>query len=63
MIDLQRALDWAERGRVPDFAIRRGIRALVRQRQRDLRPDDPAAAAALAERFVAGMDAAAVAPL
>ncbi|MDE2219047.1 MAG: class I SAM-dependent methyltransferase [Gammaproteobacteria bacterium] len=63
MIDLQRALDWAERGRVPDFAIRRGIRALVRQRQRDLRPDDPAAAAALAERFVAGMDAAPVAPL
>jgi cyclopropane-fatty-acyl-phospholipid synthase len=61
MIDLQKALDWVERGRVPDFAIRRGIRALVRQRLRELRPDDPAAAAELTERFVALMEQAPVA--
>jgi cyclopropane-fatty-acyl-phospholipid synthase len=58
MIGLQKAMDWMEQGRVPDFAARRGIRALVRQRLHDLQPDDPAAAAALTERFVALMDRA-----
>jgi cyclopropane-fatty-acyl-phospholipid synthase len=63
MIDLQKVLEWVERGRVPDFAVRRGIRALVRQRLLELRPDDPAAAAELTERFVALMDQAPVAPV
>ena len=63
MFDLQTALEWVERGRVPDIAVRRGIRMLVRQRLRELQPDDPAAAAGLTERFVALMDQAPVAPL
>ena len=63
MIAMQRALEWVEQGRVPDFVVRRGIRALVRARLRDLQPTDPAAAAVLTERFVALMDAAPVAPV
>ena len=63
MTVLARALDWVEQGRVPDFVIRRGIRGLVRARLNELHPGNPAAAAALNERFVALMDAAEVAPL
>jgi cyclopropane-fatty-acyl-phospholipid synthase len=58
-----RALEWVEQGRVPDFVIRRGIRALVRTRLNELEPADPAAAAALNERFVALRDASEVASL
>jgi cyclopropane-fatty-acyl-phospholipid synthase len=60
---LGRALDWVEQGRVPDFAIRRGIRGLVRTRLHELQPGNPAEAAASNERFVALMDGADVAPL
>jgi cyclopropane-fatty-acyl-phospholipid synthase len=63
MTVLARAVDWAEQGRVPDFVIRRGIRALVRSRLSELKPADPAQVAALNERFVALMDAAEIAPL
>ena len=63
MIGMQRTVEWVERGWVPDFAVRRGIRALARQRLLELRPDDPAAAAELTERFVALMDQSPVALL
>ena len=63
MIDMQRAVDWVERGWVPDFAVRHGIRALARQRLLELGPYDPAAAAELTERFVALMDQSPVALL
>ena len=58
-----RALAWVEQGRIPDVAIRRGIRTLLRARLAELQPGDPAAAAALTERFVAQMDGADVAPV
>ena len=63
MTVLARAMDWAEQGRIPDFVVRRGIRALVRSRLSELQPATEAEAAALNDRFVALMDAADVAPL
>ena len=63
MTVLRRALEWAEQGRVPDFVVRHGIRALVRARLAELHLGNPVEAAALTERFVALMDAAQVAPL
>ena len=61
MNDMHGVVDWVERGWAPDFAVRMGIRALVRSRLRDLLPKDPAAAGELIERFVAQMDEAPVA--
>jgi cyclopropane-fatty-acyl-phospholipid synthase len=61
MDNIQGVLDWVERGWAPDFAVRQGIRALVRSRVRELKPNDPAAAGELIERFVAQMDEAPVA--
>jgi cyclopropane-fatty-acyl-phospholipid synthase len=61
MNDMQGVVDWVERGWAPDFAVRQGIRALVRSRLRELKPNDPAAAGELIERFVAQMDEAPVA--
>ena len=63
MTVLARAMAWAEQGRVPDFVIRRGIRALVRARLDELETGDPGKASALNERFVALMDSAEIAPL
>jgi cyclopropane-fatty-acyl-phospholipid synthase len=60
---LAQALAWVERGRVPDFVIRQGIRGVVRSRLKELRVGSPAEAATRDERFVALMDAAEVAPL
>jgi cyclopropane-fatty-acyl-phospholipid synthase len=56
------ALGWAERGRMPDFVLRRGIDALVKSRLASLPLGDAEALAALEERFIAAMDRAPVAP-
>ena len=63
MFAVRRALEWVEQGRIPDAVVRRGIRALLRARLDGLEAHNAEAAAALTERFVAHMDAAAVAPL
>ena len=63
MFPVRRALDWVEQGRIPDAIVRRGIRALLRTRLAELHDTDCAAGAGLSERFVAQMDAAAVAPV
>ena len=58
-----KALEWAERGWVPDALIRIGIRQLCRARLRELAEGDPAQQAALAERFIESLSAAELAPL
>lgn len=52
-----------ERGWVPDPLVRRGIRALLRQRLASLPLEDPQCAARQLAQFTAMMDAAPVAPL
>ena len=54
-------LAWTERGLVPDSVIRAGIRRLCRQRLRDVRADDPQAAAERMEAFVTAMNLAPIA--
>ena len=58
-----KALEWAERGLVPDALIRIGIRQLCRARLRELADGDPAQQAALAERFIESLSASELAPL
>jgi cyclopropane-fatty-acyl-phospholipid synthase len=58
-----RAIAWTETGRLPDVAVRSGIRHLLRRRLDEIRADDPAAAADAQEAFVATMHAAPVALL
>jgi cyclopropane-fatty-acyl-phospholipid synthase len=53
-------IDWVEQGLVPDLVVRRGIRALLRQRLADL-PQDCEAAAEHKQAFIAAMDAAPIA--
>ena len=48
------ALEWTERGVVPDAVVRAGIRRLLRQRLQEIAAADTARAATLAEAFVAG---------
>ena len=55
------AVALAERGVVPDRLVRAGIRALLRERLDEIHEGDVEKAAAIAERFVAEMDAATVA--
>lgn len=55
------AIDWMERGLVPDSVVRAGIRRLLRQRLKDIQGNNAAAAADLAERFVTSMNNAPVA--
>jgi cyclopropane-fatty-acyl-phospholipid synthase len=50
-----------ERGAVPDAWVRAGIRALLRERLREISADDVERAAVLTEEFVAAMNAAPVA--
>jgi len=52
------AIDWIEQGRVPDSAIRAGIRRLCEQRLREISAGDCERTAAATEAFVASMDAA-----
>ncbi len=56
-----KAIHWAEQGLIPDAAIRAGIRRLLKERLHDIRTDNAAAAAYLAEAFVADLRAAPVA--
>lgn len=49
------ALDFTERGMVPDRLVRAGIRRLLQRRLVDISADDPARAAARSEAFVAHM--------
>jgi cyclopropane-fatty-acyl-phospholipid synthase len=62
-IMLYRGIDWAERGRVPDFVIRQGIRRLLRQRLTQIAARDEAALRQSLARVVAKMDAGPVAPV
>lgn len=57
------ALEFTERGIVPDRLVRSGIRRLLRQRLDEIATDDPAAAAEKAEAFVSSLRAAPVALL
>jgi cyclopropane-fatty-acyl-phospholipid synthase len=57
----QLAIELTEKGLAPDWAIREGIRRLLRERLREIRIDDAEAAAALTEEFVRTMDVAPVA--
>ena len=52
------ALKLAERGLLPDAALRLGIRHLLRQRLNELRHGDSESAAALTQRFLATLRAA-----
>ena len=54
-------LAWTEKGLVPDSVIRAGIRRLCRQRLRDIRTDDPEAAAEALDAFVEEMNGAPIA--
>ena len=57
------ALACTERGVVPDPLLRAGIRRLVRERLRETRADDPAAAADLCSAFARELRSAPLAPL
>ncbi len=59
----QIAIDFTERGWIPDAVIRRGVRQLVRDRLQEIRADDCESNAAEAREFVAHMDEAVIAPL
>jgi cyclopropane-fatty-acyl-phospholipid synthase len=49
------AIEWTEKGMVPDAVVRAGIRRLLRQRLQEIGADDAARAAALGDAFVAGL--------
>jgi len=56
-------LECTERGLVPDWVVRAGIRRLLRKRLNELQVHDPEAAASNAERFIASMEQAQLALL
>ena len=56
-------IDLAERGLVPDFMIRAGIRNLCKKRLQQCRSDDCEANAELAEKYIADSDASPMAVL
>jgi len=57
------AIDWAERGWIPDALIRRGIRRMLKQRLDDIGADDCEKMALNCESFVEQLDEAAIAPV
>jgi cyclopropane-fatty-acyl-phospholipid synthase len=59
----QLAIDLTEKGLTPDWAIREGIRRLLRERLKEIHADNTEAAATLSEQFVAAMDSTTVALL
>jgi len=63
MSTTQLALDWVERGLVPDAVIRRGVRRLVKQRLAQLAQAGSEGAALRAEAFLRDMDTAQIAPV
>ena len=56
-------IDLAERGKIPDFLIRAGIRNLCRKRLMQCRTDDCEANAELAEKYIVDSDASPMAVL
>ena len=57
------AIGWVEQGLVPDPVSRAGIRRLLRERLRELQPDDPERVAERLADFVADMDRGPIAPV
>ncbi|HEY8050087.1 MAG TPA: cyclopropane-fatty-acyl-phospholipid synthase family protein [Ramlibacter sp.] len=57
------AIDWTERGVLPDVFVRTGIRRLLQQRLAQLHARSPDQAAATTESFVRELAAAPIAPL
>jgi cyclopropane-fatty-acyl-phospholipid synthase len=62
-LTVARVISWTEQGLLPDTVIRSGIRRLLKQRLLEIHADDTEAAAAVTEKFLAGMNASALAPL
>lgn len=57
------AIDWTERGWIPDVLIRRGIRMLLKQRLQEIDAGDCEKMALNCEKFVEQLDNAAIAPV
>lgn len=57
------AINWAERGLVPDSAIRAGIRRLVESRLKEIQADNCQVGADAESRFIAQMNSAPIAPV
>jgi len=57
------AINWSERGLIPDYAIRAGIRRLVESRLDEISADDCEIGASLQAAFIATMDASPIAPV
>ncbi len=57
------AVNWVEQGLVPDRVVRLGIRRLLKERLLELRSDDAAASAELAQAFLDELRGAPLAPL
>lgn len=55
------AINWAERGLVPDYALRAGIRRLLEKRLQEISAGDCEAGATIESRFVKSMRAAPIA--
>jgi len=49
------AIEWTERGMLPDAVVRAGIRRLLRQRLDEIGAEDAARASTLSDAFVAGL--------
>lgn len=57
------AIDWTEKGWIPDILIRQGIRRLLKRRLNDINADDCERMARQCEEFVAELDKASIAPV
>lgn len=57
------AINWSERGLVPDYAIRAGIRRLLEKRLQEILADDCEAGADIQNLFIEKMNQSPVAPL
>ncbi len=57
------AINWSERGLIPDYAIRAGIRRLAEARLKEISADDCESGASLQTAFIASMKEAAIAPV
>ncbi|NIM28846.1 MAG: methyltransferase domain-containing protein [Gammaproteobacteria bacterium] len=57
------AIDWTEKGWIPDLLIRQGIRRLLKRRLNDINADDCERMARQCEEFVAELDKASIAPV
>ena len=57
------AINWSERGLIPDYAIRAGIRRLVEKRLQEISADNCETGADIETDFIAAMNKAPVAPV